>query len=262
MAELMINGHRMFSSLQGTGSPLLLIHGLGSSSRDWELQLPALLPHFQVITYDVRGHGRSQVSSSRYSVELFAEDAAALIRALGLAAVQVVGISMGGMIAFQLALESPDLVRSMVIVNSYPQLEIRTFKERLMFWQRLLIPRLFGMRSMGRMLAGRVFPGAEMEDLRRIFVDRWAENKVGPYNRIFRALVGWSVEQRLAEIRCPVLVVAADQDYRPLAEKQAFTARMPTAELVVVENARHALPVEHPQQFNQILLDFLLHHVE
>ncbi len=72
-----------------------------------------------------------------------------------------------------------------------------------------------------------------------------------------RAAVGWSVTVRLPEINIPTLVMAADQDYTPVAAKEAYVALMPRAELLVIPNAHHATPVERPEEFNAALLDFL-----
>src|SRR5947207_2466572 len=117
MPTIQANGVDLYYEVHGSGEPVLLIHGLGSSTRDWAPQVPALSQRFQVIAFDVRGHGRSAKPKQRYSVKLFAADTAALIRTLDIAPAHVIGISMGGMIAFQLAVEAPQLVRSLVIVN-------------------------------------------------------------------------------------------------------------------------------------------------
>jgi len=210
-----------------------------------------------VVVFDVRGHGRSDKPPGPYSVPLFAQDAAALIRALEAAPAHVVGISMGGMIALQLAVDEPALVRSLVVVNSGPELVVRTFRERLMILQRFLIVRLLGMRKMGEVLSQRLFPRPDQAPLRQMFVERWAENDPRAYREAMRALVGWSVADRLGDIRCPTLVIASDQDYTPVSAKEAYVARMPNARLVVIPDAHHAVTVERPEEFNQALLDFL-----
>ena len=93
----------------GHGAPLLLVHGLGSSTRDWEYQIPELARHYRVIALDMRGHGRSDKPRERYSIQGFAEDVAALIEHLQLPPVHLVGISMGGMVGFQLLAQQPEL---------------------------------------------------------------------------------------------------------------------------------------------------------
>ncbi len=257
MPKIEIRDIHLYYETAGQGQPVLFIHGLGSSTRDWELQVPVFSQHYQVVTFDIRGHGRSDKPPGPYSIPLFADDTAALIRALDIAPAHVIGISMGGMIAFQLAVSSPDLVKSLVIVNTGPELAPRTFKERLEISQRLLLVRLLGMRKMGEVLSERLLPKPEHEDLRRVFVERWAENDKRAYLDAMRGLVGWSVVDNLGDIRCPALLVAADQDYTPVSVKMACVKRMPNARLSVVADSRHATPVEHPDEFNEIVLGFL-----
>jgi 3-oxoadipate enol-lactonase len=255
--RLRIRDIELYYETVGEGPPVLLIHGLGSSARDWELQIPAFSQHHRVVVYDVRGHGQSDKPLGPYSVPLLASDAAELMTALEIAPAHVVGISMGGMIAFQVALSQPALVKSLVIVNSGPELIPQTVSERLQVVQRQLVVRLLGMRRMGEILGQRMFPKPEQEELRRAFVERWAENDPRAYLASVRAVVGWSVADRLEEIGCPALIVAADQDYRPLAEKEACAARMPHAELVVIEDSRHGTTVDQPEAFNAAVLGFL-----
>ncbi|MBP7962599.1 MAG: alpha/beta fold hydrolase [Caldilineaceae bacterium] len=242
----------------GSGPPLLLLHGLGSSSRDWELQVPVFAATHRVITCDVRGHGRSAKPPGPYSVLLFATDVAALLRHLGTGPVAVVGISMGGMIAFQLAVDAPALVERMVIVNSGPELVLRTWGERMQAWQRLALVQLLGMGGMARFLAPRLFPKPEQEEIRRTFTERWLENDKRAYIASLRALLGWSVADRLGEIRCPILVIAGDQDYTPLSIKEAYVAQLPQAELVVIPDSRHATPIDQPEAFNRTVGEFLV----
>ncbi len=257
MLTLRVGDVDLYYETAGSGPPLLLIHGLGSSARDWQLQIPAFSPHYHVVAYDVRGHGRSGKPPGRYSVPLFAADAAGLIHALEIAPAHVMGISMGGMIAFQLAASRPELVRSLVIVNAGPELVVRTPGQRLQLLQRLLIVRLLGMRRMGQVVAGRLFPQPEQAEARRLCAERWGQNDPRAYADAMRALVGWSVVDQLGGIRCPALILAADQDYTPVAVKEAAAARMPNAELVVIRDSRHATPVDQPEAFNAAVLSFL-----
>lgn len=257
MPMINLNGLDVFYETRGNGESVLLVHGLGSSTEDWEPQVDALAKEFRVVTYDVRGHGRTAKPAGAYSVAQFAADAAALITSLGLAPVHVIGLSMGGMIAFQLAADRPELVRSLVIVNSGPEMVPRTVKEKLGIVQRRVIVRLMGMRKMGEVLAERLLPGAEHAARRGVFADRWARNDKGAYLRALSALVGWTVTAKLPSIRQPVLVVTADQDYTPVAWKQWYTALMPNATLAVIPESRHMMPVERPQLFHDTLLPFL-----
>jgi 3-oxoadipate enol-lactonase len=256
MAKLRLVNIELNYISAGEGKPILLIHGLGSSARDWEYQFEAFSKDYRVVAYDVRGHGQSAKPRGPYSVPLFAWDTAALIKALDMVPAHVVGVSMGGMIGFQLAIDAPELVRSLVIVNSTPEMVVRTFKEQIDVWQRTLIVRLLGMRKMGAVIGDRLFPKPEQADIRAIFTERWAENDPGAWLDSFRAIVGWSVADQLEKITCPTLVVTADQDYTPVSTKEAYVKKLPRGKLVVIEDSHHGTPVDQPEVFNQALRTF------
>ncbi len=129
--------------------------------------------------------------------------------------------------------------------------------EHLEMWQRLLIMKMVGVRTMGWALSRRLFPQPDQEELRQTFVERWAENDKRAYEAALRALLGWSVEDRLGDIQPATLVVAADRDYWSLEVKKAYVAQIPDARLAVIEDARHAVAVEKPEEFNRALADFL-----
>lgn len=260
MPTVQSNGINLYYETHGEGQPLLFIHGLGSSSRDWEFQVPAFSISYQVITFDLRGHGQSDKPSGPYSMAMFAADTAGLLRALAIDQAHVVGLSLGGGIAFQLAVEAPQIVKTLVIVNSAPELVVRSFRDQLAVWQRLAIVRLLGMRKMGEVLSKRLFVKPEYTQLRETFVARWAENDQRAYLDAMRAMIGWSVTAQLGTIRCPTLIISADQDYTPLSLKEAYTAKIPNAQLVTISDSHHALPVEKPREFNQALEKFLAKH--
>jgi 3-oxoadipate enol-lactonase len=257
MTTIALGDLNVFYEKRGEGEPVLLIHGLGSSTEDWDPQVEALDGAFTVITYDVRGHGKTSKPGGKYTVPQFAEDAAKLIRHLGLGPMHVIGLSMGGMIGFQLTVDHPELVRSLIIVNSGPEMILRSWKEKLSIVQRRLIVRMMGMRKMGEVLAGRLLPAPEHGALRATFAERWARNDKSAYLRALSALVGWSVMARLPAIACPVLVVSGDLDYTPVAWKRDYTARMPHASLIVIPDARHMMTVERPAPSHDAIIPFL-----
>lgn len=258
MPEIHVNGIDLNYETYGQGEPLLLIHGLGSSLRDWEKQIPEFSEHFKVIACDVRGHGRSDKPPGPYSIPQMADDVVQFIQALNISNLSIVGVSMGGMIAYQVAVTFPQMVRRLVVVNCTPELLIKSFKERLIMWQREIVVRIIGMRKMGEVLSERLFIKPEQAELREIFVERWSQNDPKAYLASMRALVGWSVADKLHNLTMPILIIAADEDYDFMGDKAAYLGRMPNAKLVVIEDSRHATPVEHPKQFNKLVMDFLI----
>lgn len=257
MAYAKINGAQLHYEIQGEGAPMLFVHGLGSSGRDWEKQVASFSGDYRILTVDLRGHGRSERPAGPYSIAGFAADLAALLRRLDLAPVHLVGLSLGGTVALQLAADHPELIRAAVIVNSGPDLRPHTLAQRLQLLARRVLIRTLGLKPFGRILGKRLFPDAANADDLRMFEQRFADNTVGPYLASLDAVMRCDLTPRLKEIRCPVLVVGADQDYWPVSAKEAYVNQMPNARLAVIPDARHAVPVERPDAFNRVLRDFL-----
>jgi pimeloyl-ACP methyl ester carboxylesterase len=241
----------------GRGEPVVLLHGLGSSTRDWEYQVDALAARHRVIAIDARGHGKSDKPRGPYSIAMFADDVAKVIEKVGARPAHVIGISMGAMIGLELTARDPGSVRTLIAINSPAAVVPRTLKDRWQIFQRFAVSRAFGMRKMGEIIAGRLFPKPDQEPLRALFIERWAGNDKEAYMASLRAIVGWSVEDRLSQIRCPVLVVAGDRDYYPLEEKRKYVAKLKNGSLTLVRDSGHATPADQPAELTKILLDFL-----
>jgi 3-oxoadipate enol-lactonase len=247
----------IYYETHGQGEPLLLIHGLGSSTRDWEMQIDQFARQFLVIPIDLRGHGQSDKPPGPYSLPIFAGDVARLLEGLDYYPAHVLGISLGGMVAFQLILDYPHLAKTLVIVNSVPELIPHGIRDLLGFWQRRAIVQLLGMKKMGQVLAERLFPEPDQEPLREILIKRWSENHKPSYLASLKAIYGWSVQERLGEINIPTLVIGADGDYFSTQDKEDYTALIPGARLEMIENSRHAVPAEKPEEFNHLVLQFI-----
>lgn len=242
---------------RGHGEPVLLVHGLGSSIQDWEYQIPHLLQTHRVVAIDLRGHGRSGKPRERYSIRQFADDVAALIEHLGLPQVHLVGISMGGMIGFQLGVDRPHLLRSLTIVNSGPEVKAKSAADWWMLAKRWTLSRVLSLDTIAKGLARLLFPYPEQAELRAKVEQRWPQNDKRAYLASLDAIIGWGVRERLGAITCPTLVVTADRDYTPVSIKEAYVAEMSNARLLVIERSRHATPMDQPQRFNAALDEFL-----
>jgi len=257
MPDLRLRDIVIYYETDGTGEPVLFLHGLGSSSVAWEFQRQAFASRYRLIMPDIRGHGRSGKPPGPYTMALFAADIVGLLDALELPAAHVVGLSLGGMIGFQMAVDYPERVRSLVVVNAGPEVVPRTFKERWSVWQRQLLVNLFSMERIAENIGSRLFPEPQQAELRQMAIDGFAANDKAAYKAATRAILGWSVRDRLGQIRCPVLFVASDQDYTPVSAKELYLPEIPGARLVVIEHARHAVPLDQPQAFNEAVSDFL-----
>jgi len=253
MPQIQLSEISLYYEIHGAGEPVLFLHGLGSSCDDWELQKDVFAADYRVVLVDVRGHGRSQKSPGSTGVPMMTQDIIALIKTLNLGAANVVGLSMGGMIGLQLAVDAPELVHRLVVINATADLIPKSLRDYFIVWQRLAIVRLFNMRGMGKFLANRLFPLDSQAEMRPIFVERWARNDKAAYLAAFKGLVGWSVLDRLPTIQCPVLFLAAEFDYSPVAEKETAVALIPNASLQIIPNSRHASTVDAPDVVNEAI---------
>ena len=164
---------------------------------------------------------------------------------------------MGGMIAFQLAVDEPARVKSLCIVNSAPEVKVRSADDYWQWAKRWTLARVLSLGTIGKALGDRLFPKPQQADLRRKMAERWATNDKRAYLASFDAIVGWGVQEQLCRITCPTLVISADHDYTPVAQKEIYVKLLPDARLVVIEDSRHATPLDQPEVFNATLLDFL-----
>lgn len=244
----------------GEGPPLLLLHGLGANAATWQLQVDHFAPRYRTITLDLRGTpaSRDRVHpQGPFSIPQFAADARALLDHVGAKPAHVIGLSLGGMIAFQMAVDDPSYFRSMTIVNSGPAVVPRNLVEHWAIAVRQVITRLAGPATFARILAPKLFPKPEHAELRERFKATLGANDPKAYVATLNAILGWSVLEQVGTITIPTLVVSADHDYTSVASKEAYVRRMPNARLAVVEDSRHALPIERAAEFNAVVAEFL-----
>ena len=216
-----------------------------------------------MLALDFRSSGQSRDlrrPDGPFTVPQFAADARALIEAQALGPTHVVGLSLGGAVAFQLACDAPALLRTMTICNSTPSFQVSGLAAHATILLRRVITALKGPRGMAQLLAPKLFPAPEHAALRARFIERMARNRPGAYAASQRAVLGWRVAEQLPTLAVPTLVVGAEFDYPFLANKQAWVSRMPDARYVEVPGTHHALPVEAPDAFNAVLDDFLQEH--
>ncbi|MDH5402727.1 MAG: alpha/beta hydrolase [Candidatus Heimdallarchaeota archaeon] len=255
MSTVEVNGITMYYDIRGEGKNLVFIHGLGSSTLDWEDQVSYFSTKFKTICIDLRGHGSTDKTGEKYSPELFAEDVAHLLNKLQLTDNHIVGLSLGGIVGFQLALDYPELVSSLTVINMVASIPDNMSK--LEFIKRNVLITLVGMKKMGEVLAPKLFPKEEHEDKRNLLIERWQKNDKKAYLKTMNSLKKWNVKDRLGNISCNTLIVHAENDYYPLTEKQYIQDQIPNSKLIVIEDAQHAVNVEKPDHFNQILDNFL-----
>lgn len=253
-------GADLWVEVAGGGPPVVLVHGNLVSAAMWEPQVPALAESFTVITYDVRGFGRSPYRPGRHSDRA---DLKALVDELGVERPNLVGLSMGADIAIDFALAYPGVAASLAITPSgIPGTPDPAWMEA--GWQamesainagdyraaREVVMSFPPMRSLERnpTARGRVVAMMDQHPWRD-WATKWAE-----YDWLEPPAWG-----RLEELRLPVLVVSGDLDDESyLADGEAVVARVPRARMQVIKGAGHMVNLEAPDAYTAAVVDFLM----
>jgi pimeloyl-ACP methyl ester carboxylesterase len=257
MPATQVNGTSIHYDREGRGPPLLMIHGLGSSGDDWAFQREEFARQFTLIMPDLRGSGRSAKPPGPYSIAQFAADLWALLDALGIESTHLLGFSLGGAVAQEMALMQPARVQRLVLCNALANYRTDTPRKWLEARMQVALVRLLGLRRTAGLIANRLFPHEDQAPKRQRVIDVVGANPKKAYLASIHALIGWSALERIHAIACPVLVLAAEFDYTPLLDKRAEAAHFPLAQFVVIEGSRHGTPFDATEEFNARVLEFL-----
>lgn len=257
MRSFSVNGARIVTiDTGGMGPPLLLLHGLGDSHDDWRHQAREFAAGYRVIVPDLRGFGVSE-RREPFTIQQHARDMSALLRALSIDRAHVVGLSMGGAIAIELALRMPQAVASLVLINTSPGFALTSWQRRRMAWLRVLVALVLGVGGVARVFGRGVFPARNQGRLRRRFVRRASRTSRWVYLATLRALTRWNAEARLGSIRAPTLVIGAQHDFTTSDEKRRWTARIARARFIEIPGSHHHTELDSPDRLNREILAFL-----
>ncbi|OAB58125.1 hypothetical protein AY599_00255 [Leptolyngbya valderiana BDU 20041] len=262
MTQHLINQARLNIVEDGIGpETLVLLHGLLFSHRMFDGQVEALQSRFRCVRMDFRGQGESEVTASGYDLDTLAEDVIALIESLDGERVHLLGFSMGGMVAQRVALKRPDLLRTLVLMNTAAQAE--HLRKRPKFALLNFIARWFGLELVAPRILPLMFSDRFIEDPAcREERERWVamvtgNDRVGVTRAVRGVVSRNSVLDRIDEIRTPTLIITADQDRAtPARWSEEMKERIPGSRLVRIENSGHMTPVEQPAAVNQVLIEF------
>ena len=246
------------ASGEAGGPPIVLLHGLGSSSTDWRHQLAALGRGHRVIAPDLRAHGLSPRGPGRLSIDAMATDVASLLASLDAPPAHVVGLSLGGCVALALALDHPGRVRSLTLVNSFARLRPAGPRGAMRMAARLGLLACAPMSVVAGHVARGLFPRPDQRDLYLSAVASLARTPRRTYLAAVRAAASFDARRRLGAVRCPTLVVAGAADTTvPLACAHGLQRSIAGARLAVVAGSGHVTPYDQPTRFNELLGAFI-----
>lgn len=252
-----VNNIRLFYQDVGNGETIVFLHGLGSNSADWQQQIDYFSQKYRVIAIDCRGHGRSDKPTGKYTIPLFADDMVKLLNQLEIQSFHLVGLSMGGMIAFQIAVDHSQQVKTLTIINSSPAVPYNTLALKITVWSRLVIIKLMGLKKLAKVIGKKLFPLDNQGNLRAQLITSMQMLTKSSYSRSLLSFLGWDVSDKLSLLQMPVLVVAAEHDYTPVELKAEYCKKIKNSKLAVVSDSYHATPSDQPNALN-ILINSLL----
>ena len=258
MAFVENQGVRIYWDEQGSGAPLLMIMGLGWSSHAWYRTRPLLSQRYRTIAFDNRGVGQSDAPPGPYSIPQMASDAAAVLAAAKVNAAHIFGVSMGGMIAQEFALQYPQKVRSLTLgctAAGGPE-AVRADQTAL----QVLMTRSPHSDEFAKAISPFIYDRgtppqriAEDTDVRR----KWYP-PADAYSAQLQAILAWESYSRIAHIVVPTLVIHGENDLLvPAANGKMIAARIPGAKLVLIPNASHIFVTDQPEASHAAILDFL-----
>ncbi len=252
-----LNGVRHHYVSKGEGPPVVLLHGLGGSLHAWWGVIECLSIHHHVIALDLRGHGRSDAGSSGYSIQSLAQDVAALLSALELPPVTLVGHSMASLVAQQVALDKPEAVDQLVLVGGISWFEPDT---KQAYGDRADTVEAEGLDAIvDAWLAGALAPRtqAKLPQLVGLARDMFLRNDPTAYARSCRALAKMPRIQR-EDIGQPTLLVVGDHDRStPIAMTEELHAEIPVSRVRVIPTAAHWVMLEQPDALAAAILEYL-----
>jgi len=275
MAQANVNGTQIWHELNGAGTPLFLLPGLGLDHRYYRLGEPLLRDVCTTVLVDPRGIGQSQKddpSDVTYSAELWADDFDALARELGYAKIDVLGSSLGGSMAQALTLRHPDMVRSLIVIGAFSELD------RAMEMNFSLRKKIIAKLGMSEELAD--FMG--LSTMTREFMEtdeglaimqanqaNIQSNSPELYTAFLDAILNWGRRQPgqegetlytelVAGITCPTLVIAGDNDYFiPASFSKKIAEAIPGAAYAEVHDGGHIPFIEKPTETAALVKSFL-----
>ncbi|HXA47148.1 MAG TPA: alpha/beta fold hydrolase [Burkholderiaceae bacterium] len=267
MPTIAINGCELYYEDSGPArnqpdETIVFSHGLLMNGDMFAAQVHALREHYRCITYDHRGQGRSAESTLRcIDMETVAADAVALIEKLGVGPVHFCGLSMGGFAAMRLALRRPELLRSIILMNTTAEPEpIETItRYRIMNWA----ARLFGVRAVLSRVTPIMFghsflhmPGRDAE--RAVGRAMLLQNRRSVWRAVNGVIERESLEQDIKQINLPTLVLVGTEDVAiDAAHSEPLAQHIPNAKLIRIAHAGHSSSLEEPAAVTAAIADFL-----
>jgi 3-oxoadipate enol-lactonase len=262
MAKVSVRDIEINFQEAGMGFPLILIHGLNGDLTGWALVMPEFAKHYRTVGLDVRGHGGTSKPDQPYSIKGFAEDFHEFMKELKISRAHILGLSMGGAIAQQFALDHPEMIQSLVLVSTFSYIDEQAFQAFNRLKQSLAeggYPAFFDevvkLAFTPQYIAANPGPLAELKAKRVVI------NSPAAIGRATEACLAFNLKNEIGRISVPTLVVSGRKDvFTPVHLAEQIHRSIRGSEWKILEEVGHNLYIEKSSQLTQVVLDFLKKH--
>jgi 3-oxoadipate enol-lactonase len=255
-----IGDAKLYYEVDGTGEPLLLIHGVRGSIRNWQYVRPLIRQHFQTILPELRGHGRSSELTEVTKVDRFAKDFLHLLKSLKIKKCYIAGHSLGGFIAQQMALDAPECVKKLILIDAAPVVDVEAAQVQIQIGQ--LVYGLSPEEAIEKLLEFAFYdpekvketPG--MMDL-LLFDQHEGQRLANSHGYAQGAAASFNIQDRVSEIKVPTLVIIGAQDETfPIKWGDYYKEKLSNVKVQIIDKTDHSIQLEQPEALVQAIVDF------
>lgn len=237
---------------------LIFIHGLGENLDSWQAQIDFFQDNYRVIAMDLRGHCRSGDGDKEISISCFANDIISLCDKLALTKVHLIGLSMGGIIAQQLAVMYPERLLSLSLCNTASYVSEESAGK---LDERMLMIEQASMNDIANFIVSACLSGGYPPELYTKAFNIFRQNRKKPYLAATRATFSIDYRPYLPKITTPSLILTGELDkVTPPKASQFMHEQIKNSELCILPNTGHLSKMEQPELFNQAVHGFILRH--
>ena len=260
MPYIKLNNCNYYYEIHGSGNEtIVLSHGLLWSGRLFYKQINHFKDNYTVITYDHRGQGQSEVTEGGYDMDQLYDDDVALLDFLNIKNVHFGGLSMGGFVAMRLAARRPDLVKSLILMETSAELEPNKFKYTMLN----NIVRLFGVKAvvqpvMKIMFGHKFLSDPSRREERKEWENELLKNNKSITNAVSAVVDREAISNELKNITCPTLILVGTQDLATPPEKaELIHSKIKDSTLTYIDGGGHTSSIEEPEKYNMEIEHFL-----
>ncbi|EZH65299.1 alpha/beta hydrolase [Bacillaceae bacterium JMAK1] len=241
---------QLYYEVYGEGDPIVFTHGASWDHQQWRPQVEHFSQGYKVIVWDVRGHGKSSLPAGEVHSDELVRDLVGLLEYLEIEQAHLCGLSMGGHISLQVAIQYPERVKSLILIGT-PYTNTYNWFEKLFVPINRFSSRLIPMRLLAKIQARTL--STFNKDNKAYILDVVPAMKLNDWVRLWSAVSRMESGDQLAEVKCPTLIVQGDHDQMIKRQQADLARQLSNARLITIKNAHHATNLDNAIDVNEAI---------